>query len=218
MKRAAALILALAIMLLCGCGQKSQVELPPNPTCEILMETGDVIRLELFYEYAPNTVANFVSLAQRNFYDGLTFHRVIAGYWIQGGDPLGDNTGGPGYCIRGEFANNGFPQNRIAFTRGVVAMARRVSDYDSAGSQFFIMQSDYPKLYGDYAAFGRVMDQESLATVDKIASTQVDTSDKPLTEWRIKTITVDDKGYVYKPEIIQESDGEEDREENEEEN
>ncbi len=205
MKRALAAALALMLTLaLGGCNQVAQEETWEHPTVVIEMETGDVIRLELFYEYAPNTVANFVYLAQKGFYDGLTFHRVIAGYWIQGGDPLGDNTGGPGYRIEGEFAANGFPQNRIAFTRGVIALARKVSDYNSGGSQFFIMHSDDPDLYGQYAAFGRVMDQESLETVDKIAATQVDTSDKPLTEWRIRRVTVDDKGHEYIPMIIQE--------------
>ena len=216
MKRAIWLALA-ALLVLCGCSELEEAELPENPTCEIVMETGDVIRLELFYEYAPNTVANFVNLAQRGFYDGLTFHRVIAGYWIQGGDPLGDNTGGPGYSIKGEFIENGFMQNRIAFTRGVIAMARKESGYDTAGSQFIIMHSDYPELYGKYAAFGRVMDEESLATIDKIATTQVDSGDKPLTEWRIRSVTVDDKGYEYQAEVIMPESEEKENEEAEQE-
>lgn len=213
MKRWVVLLLALmAALALAGCNQIQEKETLEHPTVFLEMETGDMIRLELFPEYAPNTVANFVYLAQKGFYDGLTFHRVIAGYWIQGGDPLGDNTGGPGYRIEGEFAENGFRQNRIGFTRGVVAMARKVSDYNSAGSQFFIMHSDYPDLYGKYAAFGRVMDEESMETVDKIAATQVDTTDKPLTEWRIKTVTVDDKGHEYIPMIVKEKEEEEENE------
>ncbi len=213
MKRWVVVLLALmAALALAGCNQIQEKETLEHPTVFLEMETGDMIRLELFPEYAPNTVANFVYLAQKGFYDGLTFHRVIAGYWIQGGDPLGDNTGGPGYRIEGEFAENGFRQNRIGFTRGVVAMARKVSDYNSAGSQFFIMHSDYPDLYGKYAAFGRVMDEESMETVDKIAATQVDTTDKPLTEWRIKTVTVDDKGHEYIPMIVKEKEEEEENE------
>ena len=168
----------------------------PNPTVTITMESGDVINLELFPAIAPNTVANFVELAESGYYDGLIFHRVLPGKLIQGGDPMGNGTGGPGYCIKGEFTANGF-QNDISHTRGVISMARS-SAFDSAGSQFFIMESDVTSLDHQYAAFGKVTDEESLTTIDKIGTTAVDSNDKPLTEWRIKTITVDTKGYTYK--------------------
>ncbi len=168
----------------------------PNPTVTITMESGDIINLELFPAIAPNTVANFVELAESGYYDGLIFHRVLPGKLIQGGDPMGNGTGGPGYCIKGEFTANGY-QNDISHTRGVISMARS-SAYDSAGSQFFIMESDVTSLDNQYAAFGRVTDEESLTTIDKIGTTAVDSNDKPLTEWRIKTITVDTKGYTYK--------------------
>ena len=223
--RPAALALALTLFAAGSCLAAANQSTPKEATmndglyAKITTDKGDIL-LQLFYDKTPMTVINFAGLATGQigpkkgapYYDGLTFHRVIAGYWIQGGDPLGDNTGGPGYRIKGEFAENGFRQNRIGFTRGVVAMARKVSDYNSAGSQFFIMHSDYPDLYGKYAAFGRVMDEESMETVDKIAATQVDTADKPLTEWRIKSVTVDDKGHEYIPMIVQEKEEEEENE------
>ena len=169
----------------------------PYPTVAILMESGDEIHLELYPDIAPNTVANFVQLAQSGFYDGLIFHRVIPGFMIQGGDPSGDGTGGPGFTIKGEFKANGF-ENPLSHTRGVISMARKSTGYNTAGSQFFIMHADYPSLDGQYAAFGRVTDEDSMAVVDAIATTVTDSSDKPLSEWRIKTVTVDTHGYDYK--------------------
>ncbi|MDO4740622.1 MAG: peptidylprolyl isomerase [Eubacteriales bacterium] len=160
------------------------------------MESGDVINLELYPDVAPNTVANFVTLAQEGYYDGLIFHRVIPGFMIQGGCPDGTGMGGPGYRIKGEFSGNGFT-NELKHTRGVISMARS-QDPDSAGSQFFIMHADAPHLDGQYAAFGKVIDAESLTTVDKIAATPTDSADKPLIEQRIASITVDTKGYEYK--------------------
>jgi peptidyl-prolyl cis-trans isomerase B (cyclophilin B) len=168
----------------------------PYPTVTITMESGDEIHLELYPDIAPNTVANFVQLAQEGFYDGTIFHRVIAGFMIQGGDPTGTGMGGPGFTIKGEFSANGV-DNNLSHTRGVISMARSQS-YDSAGSQFFIMHADAPYLDGQYAAFGRVTDEESLAVVDAIATTLTDSNDKPLSEWKIKSITVDTHGYDYK--------------------
>ena len=166
------------------------------------MESGEEIHLELYPDIAPNTVANFVSLAESGFYDGLIFHRVVPGFVIQGGDPNGDGTGGPGYAIRGEFAANGV-KNNLKHERGVISMARSTA-LDSAGSQFFIMHATASNLDGQYAAFGKVTDEESMAVVDLIAATKCDSNDKPLSEWRIKTITVDTHGVTYKPAIIEE--------------
>ena len=168
----------------------------PYPTVTITMENGDAIHLELYPDVAPNTVANFVQLAQDGFYDGTIFHRVIAGFMIQGGDPTGTGMGGPGFTIKGEFSANGFANN-LSHTRGVISMAR-AQDYNSAGSQFFIMHADAPSLDGQYAAFGRVTDEESLAVVDAIATTLTDSNDKPLSEWKMKSVTVDTHGYDYK--------------------
>ena len=168
----------------------------PYPTVTITMENGDEIHLELYPDVAPNTVANFVQLAQDGFYDGTIFHRVIAGFMIQGGDPTGTGMGGPGFTIKGEFSANGFANN-LSHTRGVISMAR-AQDYNSAGSQFFIMHADAPSLDGQYAAFGRVTDEERLAVVDAIATTLTDSNDKPLSEWKMKSVTVDTHGYDYK--------------------
>ena len=168
----------------------------PYPTVTITMENGDAIHLELYPDVAPNTVANFVQLAQDGFYDGTIFHRVIPGFMIQGGDPTGTGMGGPGFTIKGEFSANGFANN-LSHTRGVISMAR-AQDYNSAGSQFFIMHADAPSLDGQYAAFGRVTDEESLAVVDAIATTLTDSNDKPLSEWKMKSVTVDTHGYDYK--------------------
>ena len=165
----------------------------------IVMEDGSEIKLELYYDKAPQSVSNFVYLARQGFYDGLTFHRVINGALIQGGCPVGDGTGDPGYCIKGEFDSNGF-KNDILHTRGVISMARRAVPLDSAGSQFFICQQDLPGLDGGYAAFGRVT--EGMEVVDDIASVQTDTSDKPLTPVVIKTIIIDDDVELPEPNKI----------------
>ena len=174
----------------------------PLPNVTITMESGEEIHLELYPAVAPHTVANFVSLAEDGFYDGLIFHRVVAGFVIQGGDPNGNGTGGPGYTIKGEFAANGV-KNDIKHERGVLSMARRGDGNNTAGSQFFIMHSDHSSLDGQYAAFGRVTDEASMAVVDMIATTKTDANDKPLTEWRIKTITVDTHGVTYEPAKLQ---------------
>ena len=150
----------------------------------IEMENGKEIKLELYPDKAPITVENFEKLVGEGFYDGLTFHRVISGFMIQGGCPKGTGTGGPGYHIKGEFSSNGVP-NDIKHLRGVISMARAM-DPDSAGSQFFIMHQDAPHLDGQYAAFGKVV--EGIETVDEIAQVQTDFSDKPKTPVIIKRI------------------------------
>ena len=167
-----------------------------NPIVTIEMENGGVIRAELYPEIAPNTVANFVNLVQSGFYDGLIFHRVIPGFMIQGGDPQGTGMGGPGYCIKGEFRQNGV-DNFLKHTEGVLSMARSMMP-NSAGSQFFIMHADAPHLDGDYAAFGRVI--EGMETVDEIAKTPTGFQDRPVAEQRIKKATVDTFGETYKVE------------------
>ncbi len=153
----------------------------------ITMEDGGEIELELYPEYAPATVKNFEELVEKNFYDGLIFHRVIPGFMIQGGCPQGTGTGGPGYTIKGEFASNGV-KNDLKHTRGVISMARAMHP-DSAGSQFFIMHADAPYLDGQYAAFGKVV--RGMETVDKIASVRTDFRDRPLKEQKIKTIRIE---------------------------
>lgn len=164
-----------------------------NPIITITMENGDVIKAELYPEIAPNTVNNFISLAQSRFYDGLIFHRVIKGFMIQGGDPEGSGMGGPGYSIRGEFSQNGFP-NDLRHTEGVLSMARSMMP-DSAGSQFFIMHKTSPHLDGTYAAFGKVI--EGMDVVDKIAQCRTDFSDRPLEKQAIREMTVETFGETY---------------------
>ena len=150
----------------------------------IEMQDGGVMIAELYEDVAPLTVDNFLSLANKGFYDGLTFHRVIPGFMIQGGCPKGNGTGGPGYHIKGEFSANGV-KNDLKHTRGVLSMARAAQP-DSAGSQFFIMHADAPHLDGQYAAFGKVI--EGLEVVDRIASVRTDYADKPLTPVVISSI------------------------------
>lgn len=170
-----------------------------KPQATIVMESGAQITIELDPDNAPNTVNNFIDLAGKGFYDGLSFHRVIPGFMIQGGCPLGSGTGGPGYKIKGEFSGNGF-ENSLSFERGVLAMARSQHP-DSAGSQFFITVDDAPHLNGQYAAFGKVI--EGMDEVDRIVSVSTDPRDKPLEKEIIKTIKVDTFGEKYsKPEIL----------------
>ena len=168
-----------------------------NPIVTIEMENGGVIKAELYPEIAPNTVANFVTLVASGFYDGLIFHRVIPGFMIQGGDPQGTGMGGPGYTIRGEFARNGFRQNNLRHSRGVLSMARSMMP-NSAGSQFFIMHADAPHLDGDYAAFGKVT--EGMDVVDAIAQTPTGFQDRPVKEQRIRKATVETFGETYRVE------------------
>ena len=164
-----------------------------NPIVTIEMEDGGVMKAELFPEIAPNTVNNFVSLVQSGFYDGLIFHRVIPGFMIQGGDPDGSGSGGPGYSIKGEFSQNGF-KNDLIHERGVLSMARTM-DPDSAGSQFFVMVDDAPHLDGAYAAFGKVT--EGMETADAIVSAKRDWNDRPKKDQKMKKVTVDTQGVDY---------------------
>ncbi len=168
-----------------------------NPIVTIEMENGDIIKAELYPAIAPNTVNNFISLINHGFYDGIIFHRVISGFMIQGGDPDGIGTGGPGYSIKGEFERNGF-KNTLKHEAGVLSMARSILP-NSAGSQFFIMHKDAPHLDGSYAAFGKVI--EGMDIVDKIANTPTDSSDKPITPQVMKKVTVDTNGVKF-PEPI----------------
>ena len=166
-----------------------------NPIFTITMEDGKVMKGELYPDKAPNTVNNFISLANKGFYDGLIFHRVIPGFMIQGGDPNGTGTGGPGYQIHGEFAANNFPQNDIPHTTGVLSMARTMAP-NSAGSQFFIMVGDAPHLDGQYAAFGQVT--EGAAQAVEISRVQRNMmNDKPKQEQKIQSIRVDTLGETY---------------------
>ncbi|MBQ9264127.1 MAG: peptidylprolyl isomerase [Clostridia bacterium] len=164
-----------------------------HPTFVITLENGGEMKGELYPEYAPQSVGNFAALANSGFYDGLTFHRVIPGFMIQGGCPKGNGTGGPGYSIKGEFAQNGV-ENPLKHTYGVLSMARAMHP-DSAGSQFFIMTSVSPHLDGAYAAFGKVL--EGMEYADQIVSVPRDYMDKPLTPQRISSIRVDTKGQTY---------------------
>ena len=164
-----------------------------NPIVTITMENGDVMKAELYPEIAPVSVNNFISLIQKNYYDGLIFHRVIRGFMIQGGCPDGTGMGGPGYTIPGEFNQNGF-KNDLKHTEGVLSMARAMHP-DSAGSQFFIMHQTSPHLDGSYAAFGKVI--EGMEIVNKIAEVPTNFSDRPLEEQKIKSMTVDTFGVDY---------------------
>lgn len=165
-----------------------------NPIVIIKMQGGKEIKIELYPDKAPNTVNNFISLINNGFYDGLIFHRVISGFMIQGGDPAGVGTGGPGYSIKGEFAINGFKNNDIKHLRGVISMARALNP-NSAGSQFFIMHQNSSHLDGQYAAFGKVI--EGIEVVDEIASVSTDWNDKPKTPQIMETVTVETFGAVY---------------------
>ena len=164
-----------------------------NPIVTIEMENGDIMKAELYPQVAPNTVNNFISLVNKGFYDGLIFHRVINGFMIQGGDPEGTGMGGPGYGIKGEFAQNGFA-NDLKHSAGVLSMARSMMP-NSAGSQFFIMHKDAPHLDGAYAAFGKII--EGMDVVNKIAEVATDYSDRPMEDQRMKTVTVETFGVDY---------------------
>ncbi|APH04806.1 peptidylprolyl isomerase [Bacillus weihaiensis] len=193
-------------VLLVGCGGKEEIKsktegenqaqpetIEQNPIVTMTMENDESIKIELYPMIAPNTVNNFISLAESGFYDGLLFHRVIPNFMIQGGDPNGNGTGGPTYSIKGEFSSNGF-ENNVKHERGIISMARSQAP-DSAGSQFFIMVEDTSSLDGDYAAFGKVI--EGMETVDSIVSVKTNDSDKPIEEQKIKEVTVDTFGIDY---------------------
>ena len=170
-----------------------------NPIITFEMENGDIMKAELYPQVAPNTVNNFISLVNKGFYDGLIFHRVINGFMIQGGDPEGTGMGGPGYGIKGEFAQNGFA-NDLKHSAGVLSMARSMMP-NSAGSQFFIMHKDAPHLDGAYAAFGKII--EGMDVVNKIAEVATYYSDRPMEDQRMKTVTVETFGVDYdEPETV----------------
>lgn len=199
------------IVILAACGKETAEneeqettvnyaeEVTENPIVTITMENEEKIVIELEPKTAPNTVANFISLVEDGFYDGLIFHRVIPGFMIQGGDPDGTGMGGPDYAIKGEFTSNGF-ENTLTHERGVISMARS-QDPDSAGSQFFIMTEQATHLDGDYAAFGKVT--EGMETVDEIVAAERAENDKPLEDQKIKTVEVDTKGFDYPEPVIQ---------------
>lgn len=172
-----------------------------NPIVTLKIKDLGDIKIELYPEYAPNTVNNFISLVNNGFYDGLIFHRVIKGFMIQGGDPKGNGIGGPGYSIKGEFLQNGVVNN-LKHSRGVISMARTYLP-DSAGSQFFIMHQDAPHLDGAYAAFGKVI--EGMNVVDKIANVKTSVNDRPVNNVVIEKASVDTFGIDYpQPETIKE--------------
>lgn len=208
-------LLALVSIVLTGCGTSPDPEkttgketeaqidyaadVKENPVVTITMDNDEKIVIELDPAAAPNTVANFISLVEDGFYDGLTFHRVIPGFMIQGGDPAGNGSGGPDYTIKGEFTSNGF-ENNLKHERGVISMAR-AQDPDSAGSQFFIMVEKASHLDGNYAAFGKVI--EGMETVDAIVAVERDDADKPLKEQKMKKVEVDTKGFDYPDPVVQ---------------
>lgn len=199
MKRLLCTALCLILLGTMGCtsGEKNKTEEETMhseyPIATITMKDGGVIKLELYPKIAPESVKNFISLANSKFYDGLIFHRVISGFMIQGGCPKGNGTGGPGYNIKGEFSANGV-DNSLSHERGVISMARAMA-YDSAGSQFFICHADSQFLDGQYAAFGKVI--EGMDVVDAIASVKTNSQDKPLQDQVIDSIRVDTFGVEY---------------------
>ncbi len=198
LKQMIAVFMAVCICvgMLSGCGSKK------NPLVTMTLEGGDEILIYLYPDKAPNTVANFIYLANSGFYDGLTFHRVVEDFIMQGGDPNGDGTGGPGYTIDGEFSDNGYSKNDITMEEGVIAMARFSSNgddteeaYNSAGSQFFILMADKDSLQGQYAAFGKVF--SGLNVLQKLSMCDVDSNDKPRTDIVIESIRVETYGVDY---------------------
>ncbi|HJH11044.1 MAG TPA: peptidylprolyl isomerase [Metalysinibacillus jejuensis] len=205
------LLLAAMVLVLAACSSDKKAapkeeaatsyadEVKENPIVTITMEDDKKIVVELEPKVAPNTVANFVSLVEDGFYDGLIFHRVIPGFMIQGGDPDGTGGGGPGYAIAGEFASNGF-DNELKHEAGVISMAR-TGDPNSAGSQFFIMTDASPHLDGEYAAFGKVI--EGLEVAQEIVAVDRDEMDKPTVEQKMKKVEVDTKGFDYPAPVKQ---------------
>ena len=197
--------LILAALLLCAALSGCKKVPDPyaditNPVATITLSDGGVMRFELFPQVAPNTVANFVKLANDGFYDGQQFYRVVSNVFIQGGDPNNDGTGDPGYYIKGEFSENGV-KNTLSHVRGTISMARK-SGYDTAGSQFFIMEGSYPEYDGYYAAFGSILDEASLETLDDIGSKPVDGSYVPLDRIVISRIRVETYEVEYEPQTL----------------
>ena len=204
-KRLFCLLLVLAALLsLTGCKKKNPYsEIEQNPIATITMSDGSQMHFEQYPQIAPNTVANFVKLANDKFYDDLQVFRVVSNVLIQSGDPNDNGTGDPGYYIKGEFRANGF-ENTLSHMRGTISMARK-SNYDTAGSQFFIMEGSYPEYDGQYAAFGRIMDEQSLEVLDNIGSKPVDGSYVPLDKLVIKNIRVRTFDVDYEPEKLDKS-------------
>lgn len=205
-------VTAMAMLMIVACGDDKTTEskeqtdntnyandVTENPIVTITMENDKKIVIELEPKTAPNTVANFISLVEDGFYDGLIFHRVIPGFMVQGGDPDGTGMGGPDYSINGEFSSNDF-ENTLTHERGVLSMAR-TQDPNSAGSQFFIMTESATHLDGDYAAFGQVI--EGMDVIDEIVAVERDGSDKPLQDQKMKKVEVDTKGFDYPAPLTQ---------------
>lgn len=192
------ILVLFSLLILSGCSNNEK-DIEKNPLVTMEIEDYGTIKIELYPEYAPNTVANFVSLIENGFYDGLTFHRLVPGFVLQGGDPDGDGTGGPGYTIDGEFKANGYTKNTLSHDKGIISMARSM-DYDSAGSQFFIVLDDSAKssLDGMYAGFGRVTEGmeilEEIEANEKIADDATGALEENIT---ITKVTVDTFGYEY---------------------
>lgn len=198
----AVLLIGILCVLLSGCGVTyvNPYEEIPNPVATVTMSDGKVMRFTLYPSAAPNTVSNFITLANSGFYDGLKIDYVFPTYYIRGGDPLGDGTGTLEYTIDGEFRQNGFPLEGLTHTRGTISMCRLTDQPDSAGCQFFIMLSNHSANFnGQYAAFGRIdpQDSASFAALDAIAATTLDKSYRPMDRQVIESIRVDTKGYVY---------------------
>lgn len=200
-KRLIALLMAVCLVLLTACGTVivNPYEDIPKPVATITMEGGGVMRFTLDPASAPNTCSNFIALANSGYYDGLKIDYVYPTYFVRGGDPLGDGTGGPDYTIAGEFKSNGFEYNNLPHTRGTISMCRDQDNKNSAGSQFFIMLSSHNEYNGDYAAFGYIEknDTASLKVLDNLATVVLDNSYRPLLRETILSIRVDTKGYQY---------------------
>ena len=206
MKRLIPLLLAIALLLTaCGEPKNPYAEIEQNPVATITLTDGSQMRFELYPQQAPNTVANFVKLANGGFYDNQQIYRVVSNVLIQSGDPNNDGTGDPGYYIKGEFSENRFKGNTLSHMRGTISMARK-SDYDTGGSQFFIMEGSYPEYDGYYAAFGRIMDEESLSVLDDIGSRPVDGSYVPLDKIVIQRIRVETYDVEYEPQTLNKKD------------
>lgn len=185
------------MLLLTGCAKRDPWEGIPDPEATIELSNGSSMRFELYLHQAPNTVANFIELAQSGFYDGLQFFRVVPGVLVQTGDPRNDGTGHTDYAIQGEFAQNGI-ENNATHLRGAISMCRQEENFDSASSQFFIMLGSYPEYDGRYAAFGMIKDAESLAVLDALAYTNVDGNYTPVGAVpHIVTVSVNTFGYEY---------------------
>ena len=207
MKRLMLILLLIAALMLTACGQKKNPyeDIEQNPVATITLTDGSQMRFELYPQQAPNTVANFIKLANDGFYDAKQIFRVVSNVLIQSGDPNNDGTGDPGYYIKGEFSENKFKGNTLSHMRGTISMARK-SDYDTGGSQFFIMEGSYPEYDGYYAAFGRIMDEDSLGVLDDIGSRPVDGNYVPLDKIVIQRIRVETYDVDYEPQTLNKKD------------